>query len=275
MEDVYFERIAGVGERKGASPRLPQGATPVEPEGPPVLNMALDDEDLTMVQPDAATPAQPVPQNDVQCDENGFPTSPLRDQEDLWFVQAAALYKPLSKCVGTARTSGMFLIVGGILTVLAGALSVDVVSVVVGVVVTVLGTMERSAGKDLAQAKRSAPLRLAFNQVMVLVLVVVSSWMWVQSVENPKAAQAQERAVSEAELEQMPAAMQSTVRKLVELQNNPRDMAFMMFTVVVALSVLFQGGMAVYYFTRRRKVREFHDELPPWVSEIVTTVAPR
>jgi len=37
---------------------------------------------------------------------------------------------------------------------------------------------------------------------------------------------------------------------------------------VIALSVLFQGGTALYYFTRRRHVEDFVAETPDWVRDV-------
>ena len=37
---------------------------------------------------------------------------------------------------------------------------------------------------------------------------------------------------------------------------------------VIALSALFQGGNALYYFTRRRHVEEFVAETPAWVRDV-------
>ena len=37
---------------------------------------------------------------------------------------------------------------------------------------------------------------------------------------------------------------------------------------VIALSVLFQGGNALYYFTRRRHVEDFIAETPEWVRDV-------
>jgi len=270
MEDVYFERIAGVGAHEGETPRQPRGATKVQQREPPVLNMVLDDDpsvvehdmDMDMVE-------APVAQEEVECDENGFPVSPLRDQEDLWFVQAADLYKPLAKAVNTARASGMLLLVGGVLTVVIGALGVDMVALVIGLIVATLGAMERSAANDLAQAKASAPSRLALNQMFVLVLVIASSWMTVRSIDT-EAAKAM--AISDEAVAELPVEAQEIARMMHGVTSS---IAQGMFIAVVAVSVLFQGGFAVYYLTRRRKIREFHEELPPWVSEIVTTVALR
>ncbi len=40
------------------------------------------------------------------------------------------------------------------------------------------------------------------------------------------------------------------------------------YGIVIVLSVLFQGGNALYYFTRRRHVEEFVAETPAWVRDI-------
>lgn len=266
MEDVYFERIAGVGERAGASPRRPEGATPAQPVGPPVLNMALDDD---MGASPLGAGQQAVPQDDIQCDENGFPLSPLRDQEDLWFVQASSLYRPIAKGARIARASGLILMLGGLFTVGMGALGADMITVVIGLIVGTLGWMDRGAGADLAVAKRSAPFRLALNQLLLGGLIIGCSWMTVKSV-GAQAAKAM--TASEAEIAELPAEMQGLARQFVEMGPN---MMYMVFTVIVAATLLFQGGLALYYFTRRRKVRNFHEELPPWVSEIVTTITRR
>ncbi len=36
---------------------------------------------------------------------------------------------------------------------------------------------------------------------------------------------------------------------------------------VIALSVIFQGGNAIYYFTRRRRLEEFNAKTPAWVRQ--------
>jgi hypothetical protein len=41
-----------------------------------------------------------------------------------------------------------------------------------------------------------------------------------------------------------------------------------MYGGVIVLSILFQGGNALYYFTRRRHVEEFIAETPQWVRDV-------
>ena len=40
---------------------------------------------------------------------------------------------------------------------------------------------------------------------------------------------------------------------------------------VIALSALFQGGTALYYFSRRRLVEEYIAETPEWVRDVQRT----
>ncbi len=271
MEDVYFERIAGVGERTdGSQPRQPQA---VQPQGRPVLNMALDDgvpvanlNDEPASMSMASGPANP---SNVECDENGFPLSPLRDQEELWFMQAAALYRPIAKGVSLARSSGMFLLFSGFLALLSGALSTDPMALAVGVVLVALGFVERNSAAKLSEAQPSAATKLALNQLFVFALIAGSSYITASGLE---AETAQAMTMTEAELAQIPPEAQGFAQSLSEM--GPK-LIYVIFGAMVAISALFQGALALYYFSRRKKVKTFLSELPPWVSNIVTTVSMR
>jgi hypothetical protein len=41
-----------------------------------------------------------------------------------------------------------------------------------------------------------------------------------------------------------------------------------MYGGAIVLSMLFQGGNALYYFTRRRHVEDFIAETPQWVRDV-------
>jgi hypothetical protein len=47
-----------------------------------------------------------------------------------------------------------------------------------------------------------------------------------------------------------------------------RTVTLAMYGGAVGLSVLFQGGNALYYFTRRRRVDDFVAETPQWIREV-------
>ena len=43
---------------------------------------------------------------------------------------------------------------------------------------------------------------------------------------------------------------------------------------VIVLSALFQGGTALYYFSRRRHVEDFIAETPAWVRDVQSGTLP-
>ncbi|MCB9897890.1 MAG: hypothetical protein H6825_07800 [Planctomycetes bacterium] len=258
--DVYFERIAGVGEAKGANARRPM--VPGQAADPARLELVDDGH--------VADPGAEVPLDDM-----GFPLSPLRDQDELWFVQAAHLYRPLEKCARTARASGSFMLVSGIVTLLFagisaafGGLQENLVTLVIGLILATLGIIERSAGNDIAQCKVSAPSRLAWNQLMVFGVIALYCGLQMKGFASDPSAAALSPEVQES-LASTPqfAGIADSVSSLDTM------IVYSFFGFVVVTSLLFQGGMAMYYLSRRKRIQRFHQELPPWVSRIVLTVA--
>lgn len=251
--DVYFEKIAGVAEHN-----------PDAPPDPLKLELALEQ-----------APADEGTQNPTQekgpdLDDHGFPVSPLREQDHLWFVQAAQLYQPLRRCASTARTDGLFLLLAGALATLVGGLAVDVITIVIGLIVITLGTIERGGGTDMLAARPKASRRLALTQVALLALVATycgahmyaiqgdpnAAWMvnWRPQIEALLARFPEGQApLSASALDQLPAV------------------TFYTYGAVAGVSLLVQGFLAAYYFTRGSRVRRFHAELPPWVVQIFAT----
>lgn len=255
MEDVYFERIAGVGERKPER-RLPQGAK---------VELA----DVSHEAQEVLEAGQALEEPEI--DENGFPVSPLREQEDLWFVQAANLYKPIDKGASVARASGTVMLVLGLLAAIGGLVAMNMVTLVMGLIVATLGSMERSSGGDLARVTPSAPNRLALNQVLVFGLVATYCFFQIKGVDVQTA---QALAAMEDRIQQLPDENQrETVRQFVQTVGDNGVTYF--FIAVGVVSLIFQGMLAMYYLGKKKRIREFHDELPPWVSGIVKTIATR
>jgi hypothetical protein len=269
MEDVYFERIAGVGEHK-QEPRQPAGVAlnlqPIDSTNENALPIDLEPGG------EAHAPDSP-PAGEERVDENGFPVSPLRGQEDLWFVQANSLYRPLAKGASLGRSSGMMLLVSGVMTALFAMLTMNVVGIVLGLILATLGTMERGAASELAVAKPRAPLKLALNQMMVFGLIAAYAFAQTKTLET---ATAQALDGLSAQAGNSASGLPPEAAVLTEwLQGFGGSVPWILFGIVVGISLLIQGGMAIYYLTRVKRMREFRRELPPWVSDIVTTLAAR
>jgi hypothetical protein len=53
-----------------------------------------------------------------------------------------------------------------------------------------------------------------------------------------------------------------------------KQIVIIFYGSVIGLSVLFQGGAALYYFTRRRHIEDFIAETPAWVRDVQSGTLP-
>lgn len=229
--DVYFERIAGVADTRPApSPAAQAAPAP------------------------AAEPAAPA-----GLDENGFPLSPLSDQDQLWFVQASRLHRPLAASASLARSSGGLLMLSGGLAALLGALGLSSggspLTLVLGLVVGTLGMLDRGTAAAMSAADPAAPGKLARNQVILFALLAAGAWA--------------------AGLGRIPMPDPATLPPEVggALANLPAELNVLPVVLLALLAV--HAPLALYHLSRRRSIAEFHGELPPWVTRIVATLAGR
>lgn len=241
--DVYFEKIAGVAEPK----ELQQQRAAAAPESSPA----------------AAAAGAPA------LDPNGFPLTPMSDQDELWFLQAARMHKPLARAAGLARSSGTLMILSAVFSVLAGGLGLaggdtmgGGITLGIGLLLFYLGLTERSCGVELAALNPTAPKRLALNQVVLLLLIAGACVMGVQDAGAAGAATIDTAGLPPDMADKMTAEMENLAPLLI----------YGVYGVMFVVSLLVQGGMALYYMSRRKLVTAFHEELPPWVTDVVSTL---
>ncbi|GJM21821.1 MAG: hypothetical protein DHS20C15_17360 [Planctomycetota bacterium] len=270
-EDVYFERIAGVGAAGEANKPLRQPK--------PELVLSMDD-DLS-----GAAPAEDLPATNPQhvgLDENGFPLNPLKNQDQLWFVQAGELYRPIERVANTARSTGALVLISGLLTVVISGIvalaqgdpTSQLIELVVGAMLITLGAIERSAARDILRAVPRACSRLVWNQMMLF--GVVALWCGSQMKNFSDAAAAGSATLISPEAEPLLAeAFPGLSTQLTELQVIFPSLVYGFFGFLVVMSLIFQGTMALYYNGGRRKMKSFREDLPPWVAEIVATILAR
>lgn len=51
-----------------------------------------------------------------------------------------------------------------------------------------------------------------------------------------------------------------------------KTITYAVYGGVIALSVIFQGGNAFYYFSRRRHIEDFNAETPEWARDVLSTL---
>jgi hypothetical protein len=243
--DIYFEKIAGVAEPREISMNRQQ---PPEPR---------------------AVPDRPASQ--PALDDDGFPLSPMDDQDNLWFVQAARMHRPLARAAGLARSSGSMMIVSAVLSVIVGGLALasgdmqsGSITLGASLLLFILGLVERSAGSDLAALNPHAPRRLALNQLVLFLVVVGCCFVGIQDADMAMAA------AGSADTNGLPPGMANQVGEQVEVL--APMLIYGIYGLMIAISLVIQGGMALYYLSRKKAVLVFHNELPPWVADVVATL---
>ena len=114
--------------------------------------------------------------------------------------------------------------------------------------------------KRLLNYDPSAATLLGWNQLGLLAMVVVYClWSIYGSADEAGAVRAELKGYSDLD-----AALGTTGG----FEGMFKTITYAVYGGVIALSVLFQGGNALYYFTRRRHVEDFIAETPEWVRDV-------
>lgn len=113
--------------------------------------------------------------------------------------------------------------------------------------------------KRLLNFDPSAATMLGWNQLGLLAAIVIYC-LWMLSGTSAEAAKAMTEFNSASQRELLSMAG--------DWEGLYKTASLAMYGGVIVLSVLFQGGNALYYFTRRRHVEDFIAETPQWVRDV-------
>jgi hypothetical protein len=218
------------------------------PALPPLAPMA--------VWPAAATAAAPP-----------LPDASLTEGQFMAIRQGAAAYRTVKGVAHVAGMSGSSTLTIGVLAVAVLVLMppVTAVNAVIALGVCAIGVVELLGRKGIQRAEPSAARLLGFNQLAFLALITAYCVYQIATF-SPK--EFQEHMVSpdaQTALTQLP-NMQALVKDL-ERAAPMLNAAF--YGVVILLSVLMQGGLARYYFTRRKRIEAYRSATPAWVQRVL------
>jgi hypothetical protein len=114
--------------------------------------------------------------------------------------------------------------------------------------------------KRLLNFDPCAATMLGWNQLGLLAAIVIYC-LWMLSASSSEAVGAMTSGMDSATRQQMREV-------LGDLDGLYKSATLAMYGGAIVLSVLFQGGNALYYFTRRRHVEDFIAETPQWVRDV-------
>ncbi|MGQ0551731.1 MAG: hypothetical protein ACT4PU_00760 [Planctomycetota bacterium] len=180
----------------------------------------------------------------------------------MLLAHAAELHRPLVRAAALARSNGGSLAAFGALTLLFALLTSEFFSVgqfvglALGTVVLVVGLRERRWGVRLLHADPLAPQALAHGELALLGALAAYALLQL-TLLRPSGAELQ-KAVGGA-------AGGLDVAAMVESMTN------VFYATVLAVAVLYQGGMARYY-SKRSEPLERYRELPEWARNVVESM---
>jgi hypothetical protein len=170
-------------------------------------------------------------------------------------ADAAYAETMVRKGAGTAFASSITTLVIGVGAVIFTVIWPSLASAYITAGVLVVGTVELIWSRRLRQADPKAPLWLALNQLVFLCLITIYCF-W------------QMLAVTEADLREI--ADSPLIRQMygdafdsIFQYKQGRPFVYVFYGLVIALSILFQGGMAYYYRGRRKFVEAYLNQRRP------------
>ena len=193
----------------------------------------------------------------IQSDPPSLESGSLTTVEREVLRRAADLRRDLTRAAHVARRNGGSYIFFGVLSVLL-AMTADPAGLGLGVVLVGVGLSARSAGARLAADDIGAPMRLALGEVALLVGVIGYCVAKMTIMRT-----------SGAEMEALFASLSADI-DVAALIDSTTDIVY---TSIIGVAFLYQGGLALYYRARTAAVRRYVEETPEWAREVVAIVA--
>ncbi|MDD1749397.1 MAG: hypothetical protein LUO89_05915 [Methanothrix sp.] len=135
----------------------------------------------------------------------------------------------------------------------------DMIGLVLGAVLLGVGLYERAQSKRLLQADTAAPLRLARGELVLLGAIALYCVLGLTVL--PAASDVLKQQLRGAE------GLGLDVQKLAN------SISTIWYTTAIAISLLYQGGMARYFLRRRSDVTRYLEEVPAWAREVAESMA--
>jgi hypothetical protein len=183
--------------------------------------------------------------------------------------QTVVAYKGIRSAAKTARTSAVITLTIGAVSGLCVLFGPSWQGAFVTAGLCGIGAMEYWGHRRIGRADADAAAVLGWNQVTFLAMIVLYcvAQMALFTPESIKVAAISPEARSQ--LHSLP-GMEKSIDKQIE-RFAPLVM-YGFYGLVIVLSTLSQGGLALYYFTRRKRIERFHGSTPGWARRVVLGV---
>ena len=183
------------------------------------------------------------------------PSTSMNAEEHAQLERAAELVRPLARAASLARSNGAGLLVFGVVGVLFSLSGRYPADLALGVLLAVSGFVELRTARRLARADPSAPRILAANELLLMAGILAYCTLRLAdppaSGEDP-AGQLGALGIAGDDL----AALTESLSRLIYLS-------------CAGITLLYQGGLALYFLRRRARIESYLTECPEWARRVV------
>lgn len=197
-------------------------------------------------------PPPPTGETGLSMDGGPAARDPVSADERELLAQAAVLHRPLARAARLARSNGMGYAVFGVLTAL---LSLDdITGLALGLVLLGVGLWERHHASRMLAGEVDAPDRLAQGEFVLMIAICLYAALKLTVLRT-----------SGADLEAQLGAGASDFG----IAGLTDSLTTLTYSVVIAVTLLYQGGMALYFRRRGPLLLQYLAQTPDWAREVL------
>jgi hypothetical protein len=187
--------------------------------------------------------------------------SPLTEAHFQLLRQAAAARLPVRSAARTARGSAVTILVIGVASIPLAVLYPSWLGTAVVGGICTIGVIEYIGAKRMRRGDPAAAVFLGRNQLAFLAVIVVYCLIQILTFSPAQLHSSLGSAELDSALSQMPEVRQQ-MDSLAPLAT------YGFYSLVIVVSIVAQGGLALYYFTRRRHLEALQRSTPSWVQRL-------
>jgi hypothetical protein len=196
------------------------------------------------------------------------PIAPISEPQRQALHAAEAAARRFAFAPKVATLNGASMLLAAAISLLLGLF--DHGLLLSAVVLGVCGWFELDGGRRLRAYDPRAPLQLALNQLVLLALVVSYAAFKLVSAftgENSLVAELAQHPELAAMLGQVDDP--NVTQALDSMSDMYRWGVVAVYSGLIGIAAIIQGGVAAYYLSRRKYVKAFLESTPPWVIEFM------
>ena len=175
-------------------------------------------------------------------------------------LRTAELHRSLARAAALARANATGYVIFGGLSMFVAAPGLDVLGLAIGALVTGVGVAQLRAAAGLQRAEARAPRALARNELVLMGGIVVYCVLQLTVFRT-----------SSAELEKQVGAL-GDLGLDVDFDELADAFTTTLYCAFLLVTLVYQGGMALYFRRRGPMVASYLAESPAWARTTVETL---